>query len=368
MAAPLVLHVLPVDLARGAQVYARALRDALDGRDQRHRTATLFAGPPAALGPDFPLGVPAGLPRRAGFDPRAWTRLRHLIHRERPAIVVAHGSEPLKYAVAAAPRGTPVVYYRIGIATNAGRRGARAMLLRALCRRCAAVAGVSNEVLDEARRSFGVAPSACHLIPNGRDPGIFYPGQRVERDRTRLLFVGHMTESKRPQRFIEVLAALRGRGVDVDARMVGDGPLLETVRRTAAAAGVDVLGGRSDVPSQLRDADILLFTSVPEGEGMPGVFVEAGLSGLPIVATDVPGARTVIEDGVTGFVVPVDDTGALVDRIAQLARDAALRRRMGDRAVERCRQHFTLDQSFDGWRALLASLGVPADMPRAGAA
>ena len=50
-----------------------------------------------------------------------------------------------------------------------------------------------------------------------------------------------------------------------------------------------------------------MFTSLPPGEGMPGVLIEAGLSGLATVSTRVPGARDVIEDGVTGFLVDIDD-------------------------------------------------------------
>ena len=51
----------------------------------------------------------------------------------------------------------------------------------------------------------------------------------------------------------------------------------------------------------------MVFCSRPAGEGMPGVLIEAGLSGLPVVATAVPGVTSIVEDGTTGFVVPVDD-------------------------------------------------------------
>ena len=67
-----VLHVLPSDLDRGAQVYAGRLRDALAGDPtQRHLVVSLFDAPEAALRADVRLGVPSGLLRRAGLDPRA---------------------------------------------------------------------------------------------------------------------------------------------------------------------------------------------------------------------------------------------------------------------------------------------------------
>ena len=64
--------------------------------------------------------------------------------------------------------------------------------------------------------------------------------------------------------------------------------------RWLTAHGVELLGPRSDVPELLRSADVFVFTSLPTGEGMPGVLIEAGLSGLPAVSTPVPGAATVV--------------------------------------------------------------------------
>ena len=113
-----VLHVLPSDLDRGAQVYAGQLRDALaDDPDQRHLVVSLFEAPDAALRADIKLRVPSGLLRRAGLDPRAVLRLRRTIRAEHADVVVAHGGEPLKYVVAAAGR-TPTVYYKIGLSTQ----------------------------------------------------------------------------------------------------------------------------------------------------------------------------------------------------------------------------------------------------------
>ena len=85
--------------------------------------------------------------------------------------------------------------------------------------------------------------------------------------------------------------------------MVGDGPLATTLIPLAAAHGVELLGRRSDVPELLRQSDVFVFTSLPTGEGMPGVLIEAGLSGLPAgrrqyqeqqpcCATGVPGSSS----------------------------------------------------------------------------
>ena len=111
----------------------------------------------------------------------------------------------------------------------------------------------------------------------------------------------------------------------------------------------------------LRGADVFVFPSLPTGEGMPGVLIEAGLSGLPVVATAVPGVRTMVEDGVTGFVVDADDGAAMVEATARLVADPALRRRMGEAARRRCVAQFSLDAVAACWTAFLST-------PRGGAA
>src|SRR5581483_5095830 len=110
----IVLHLLPVDLARGAQTYALALLDALRGDGRRHVAMTLFST--SAHDDRFePLGVPDGALRRLGFDPRVLRRLRRVLRSLQPDVVVAHGGEPLRY-VALVPRGrAALVYYKVGV-------------------------------------------------------------------------------------------------------------------------------------------------------------------------------------------------------------------------------------------------------------
>jgi glycosyltransferase involved in cell wall biosynthesis len=172
----------------------------------------------------------------------------------------------------------------------------------------------------------------------------------------RLAFVGHLTASKRPRRYVEVVQALRAGGLAFDAVMAGDGPLLADMERAAASAGIDVLGRVEDVAGLLAGCDVFVFTSVPDGEGMPGVLIEAGLAGLAVVTTDVPGAGDVVLDGSTGFVVGVDDREALVAQARMLVADEPLRRRFGAAARQHCATRFSLAASIERWDALLAGL------------
>jgi glycosyltransferase involved in cell wall biosynthesis len=103
----------------------------------------------------------------------------------------------------------------------------------------------------------------------------------------------------------------------------------------------------------MRRADVLVFCSRPAGEGMPGVLIEAGLSGLPVVATDVPGVRTIVNDDETGIVVGVEDREALVEATVRMIGDPGLRAAMGQAARQRCMERFSLAAVGDRWLSLL---------------
>jgi glycosyltransferase involved in cell wall biosynthesis len=352
-----VLHILPLDLSRGAQTYARELRAGLDCADVRHRTLTLFESGGGALRPDHELGVRPGLLRRAGLDPKACLRLRRVLRNDAPDVVVAHGSEPLKYAVFAGVPRRKLVCYKIG-AGHTRLTGGRRLVYRSLLARAAFVAAVSEAAAAEAAE-FGVAPDRLRVIPNGRDPAVFRPrpegDPRAGDGRVRLVWVGHLDEAKRPLRFVELVRALRQGGSEVDATIAGDGPLLDAVRNAARDAGVEVPGRVDDVPSLLGASTVLVLTSAPN-EGMPGVLIEAGMTGLPVVTTDVPGARDVVVDGTTGLVVPVDDFDALVRATRTLVDDPMLRDRFGAAARARCETRFSLETSLRLWQALLEEI------------
>jgi len=354
---PVVLHVIPTGTARGAQREARALATRLDLPGVRHhRLLSLFAGPDQ-VPVDVALGHPGGDRPAEGFDPRLVARLRAELRRLDPTVLVAHGGDPLKYLVPAMwGRRRPLAYYATGTFEHAARP-ARVAVWRTLVRRADVVAAEGEEVLEQCRRLLGVPESRSVLAPNGRDPEEFHPPQTpAARDVPVLAFVGAFTTGKRPDRFVEVVGALRRRGVALRAVACGDGPLGPELAGPAAAAGVELLGSRDDVAEVLRGADVFVFTSRPTGEGMPGVLIEAGLTGLAVVATAVPGVRTIVEDGTSGFVVDVDDVDAMVEATARLVADPDLRRRVGEAGRERCTARFSLAAVAACWTAFLDPL------------
>ncbi len=151
---PLVLHVIPTARARGAQREARALADHLDAPGVRHhRVLSLFAGPDEVV-VDRSLDQPGGDAPAVGFDGRVVLRLRRPLADMDPDVVVAHGSEPLKFLVPAmVGRRRPLAYYAIGTYSGSERTSqlrlwrtllARADRIAAEGRRCAPSASTGS--------------------------------------------------------------------------------------------------------------------------------------------------------------------------------------------------------------------------------
>jgi glycosyltransferase involved in cell wall biosynthesis len=348
-----VVHVIPSPRGRGAQRAARILVDRLNQLGPpRHHLLALYDGPPE-VDTDSSLAHTSRRGRPAeGFDPRLALRLRATLRQMHPAAVVAHGGDAMKYALPAVfGSGTPLVYCVIG--TYAGPTSVPHVLMwKGIMAAASLVVAVGHEVAEECTGRFGARRERVVEIPNGRDPGLYHPRDVRAADPPTLIFVAALTPQKRPDRFVEVVQRLRTSGRSFRALMVGDGPLAASVTPVAEAEGIEVLGARSDVPDLLRTADLFLFTSLPAGEGMPGVLIEAGLSGVASVSTRVPGAAEVLDEGVTGLVVE-DSTTAMAEAVGRLLDHADQRSAMGAAAHVRCESAFGLDLMARRWEAAL---------------
>jgi glycosyltransferase involved in cell wall biosynthesis len=102
---------------------------------------------------------------------------------------------------------------------------------------------------------------------------------------------------------------------------------------------VEWWGFQEDMEDVYRQASIVTLPSY--GEGLPTVLIEAASSGRPIVATDVPGCREVVQDGVNGLLVPPRDPQALAQALETLARDPNLRKKMGENGRQMVLERFS---------------------------
>lgn len=148
--------------------------------------------------------------------------------------------------------------------------------------------------------------------------------------------------------FVEAARILKLRGENARFMLVGDPDPANPASISAAQVAdwirddaVEHMGWVSDMPSVFANAHIVCLPSYREG--LPKALIEAAASGRPIVTTDVPGCREVVEDGVQGLCVPPRDANALADALARLIADPALRARMGEAARKRAEMEFGLD-------------------------
>jgi glycosyltransferase involved in cell wall biosynthesis len=105
---------------------------------------------------------------------------------------------------------------------------------------------------------------------------------------------------------------------------------------------VKYMGYRNDIPEILSFADILVHPTYYR-EGLPRILLEAACLEIPIVTTDMPGCREVVEDGVTGYLIPPKDTNALAEAIEKLILSKNLRQKMGQVGRERIVEEFSLE-------------------------
>jgi glycosyltransferase involved in cell wall biosynthesis len=208
----------------------------------------------------------------------------------------------------------------------------------------------SAEDAETARRFHLCRGGVIEAIGNGVDSGRFHPVDEAERQTLRgsmgvsprdvvILMVGRLVAEKGYPELFAAMACVNARLWVVGERLESDHAAL--VDATIARIGADpqlsrrisFLGYRRDVDELLRAADV--FTLPSHREGMPRSIIEAMMSGLPVVATNIRGSREEVVDGETGFLVPVRDAGRLAVALQRLAADANLRRRMGMAARER---------------------------------
>jgi glycosyltransferase involved in cell wall biosynthesis len=168
-----------------------------------------------------------------------------------------------------------------------------------------------------------------------------------------IVCVGTLHEVKGQAVLVDACRLLTEAGGHFRCILVGDGPDRPSLERQIVEAGledqVELAGSLTQerVAELVRSADVLAAPSVPtkagKREGLPVVLMEALACGVPAVASDLSGIPELVEDGVSGRLVPPGDTRALADALRELGRDPALRARLGHEGRLKVEREFDLD-------------------------
>lgn len=184
------------------------------------------------------------------------------------------------------------------------------------------------------------------VIPgSGVDPDRFRPGLEPAGEPV-ILMASRMLWDKGVGELVEAARLLRERGFSGKVILAGAPDAGYPASVTEAQLShwtkegvVQWVGHCDDVAALMAKAHIVTLPSY--GEGLPRVLLEAGAAGKPVVATDVPGCRDIIRDGVNGLLVPPKDPIALANALHRLVQDPELRIRMGEAGRKAVLDKFT---------------------------
>lgn len=192
-----------------------------------------------------------------------------------------------------------------------------------------------------------VFPSRIGLLPgSGINLQRFRPRPKPPAVPFNFLLIARLLRDKGIYEYVEAARSLKARYPAVEFRLVGFHDDLnpsavrrEEMERWVREGAVNFLGRREDVRGVIAEADCVVLPSYREGT--PRTLLEAAGMARPIVTTDVPGCRQVVEDGVTGFLCQVRDAADLADKMeAMIHLDPADRERMGLRGRRKMEREY----------------------------
>lgn len=346
--APRLLHVVASTDRRGAESAALELSTRLNQLG--------CEGSIAALEPGSVGGLDIPLLGRSRFSRRGLSRLRDLAGAV--DVVVAHGSSTLPaVSVATAGLRAPFVYRSIGDPRSWMTSRARRVRVMAFASRAAGVVALWREAAVFWHDVLRVPADRITVIPNWVDARRFRFTTPQAREAARAemglppgrplaVCLSALTEEKRIDLAIRTVGAMQ----DWTLLIVGDGPDRGALAALASRwpSRVRLLGTATDPRPVLASADVLLMPSRTEGQ--PAVAIEAGLSGLPVVASRVGGLPEIVLHGQTGILVDRPSPSTLADG---MSRALDKREVMGAAAHQHCLNHFDLARIGPLWLDLL---------------
>jgi glycosyltransferase involved in cell wall biosynthesis len=316
-------------------------------------------------------------------DVRSALRVASLIRTERPHVLHTHTAKAGAIARAAAllagEARPPIIVHTFHGHVLKGYFGpTRTAFFRrveqTLARTADVLVAVSPEVRDELvelgvapREKFAVIRLGIPLEERLADPSADADYRRlygIPADAFVVGWVGRMTGVKDTGAVLDIVRSTREQGVDAALCMVGDGPDRVRLEQRAHELGIArscyFVGYQEDIAGYYRLFDAFLLPSV--NEGTPVSAIEALASGTPVVANRVGGVPDVVRDGVDGFLVEHGDIEGAGAKIAALAEDAKLRKKLGDAGRARVLERYAVSRLVDDvdrlYRAMLDAKGV----------
>lgn len=289
-------------------------------------------------------------------------RLKSLFTERRVDVIHAHTYTPFFFAALARPADARLVFTEHGRSYPEVKNPKRRLVNPWLARRADAVVTISEATRRSMIEIDRLPADRIEVIWNGV---AFAEGGTVDRDAVRrelgvdpsAPLVGMASRIVALKNFPMALRAFRRVHERIpEARLViaGDGDYMPQLRaeieRLGLGDSVLTLGFRDDLERLLPCFDLLLLSS--RTEGISVTLLESMAHGVPAVVTAVGGNPEVVEDGVTGRLVPSDDDAAMAEAVLAYLEDDDLRLESGRRAAERARREFSFETMLERYTAL----------------
>lgn len=316
-----ILILIQRSQARGAEIFASHLGEALIQRGHEVGLITVFEG-------DFDLPFSGKThhlnrnPSRRFFDFGAWKAINVIVRSFNPDIVQAMGADTLKFMVFSKLvfgwKGK-MIFYNGSVISRYIRSNSVKLFNQWLYKRIDGIVAVSKaskldfESLFSFRFLHEVIPVGI-LIPEKvsmKDP---FPDPV-------LVHIGGFTFEKNHPELLRVFSGMLAKKPESNLLMIGDGPLRSQIEELAKQKGlahaVSYLGAHQDPFSLVPKNAILVLPS--KIEGMPAVIGEAFIHRIPVVAYDVGAVSELVKTNHTGWLIPADEPGKMVEAILELA-------------------------------------------------
>lgn len=221
-----------------------------------------------------------------------------------------------------------------------------------------AVVSISDSVQSASIPKYALKPDRCKVVPRGTDTETFSCRPRSENlgSPVEILFAGNVDDAKGVGDLAQALCLVQ---TPVLLRLCGRaqngyiGQLKAVLNETPHKIGYMGPVGQQELARFYRQCDIFAFPSHSEGLGK--VLIEAMSSGCPVVCSDIPAFKEVVQNTQNGLMVPVRSPQALAGAIEQLITDSALREKCSHNARETIEMRFSKKSEIDSWTRILQS-------------
>lgn len=220
---------------------------------------------------------------------------------------------------------------------------------------------VSSSVADCVRRWLVLGSHRVKVITNGTpvptDESVAKRNDSSSEE-IRIVTVGRLVGLKGQDQLISAASILVEEYRNARFIMVGDGPLRESLQQQAQSLNLSdnivFTGSVDDVPTYLRDADVYVSTS--HTEGMPIATLEAMSWEVPVVASDIPGNRSVIQQGATGLLYTPGSIESLVEKIRQVLENPGPAKERACRARQSVKEHYSAEATITAYENLYSEI------------